>query len=256
MEHEIPIEQFVPDHLFLHIIKGTIRCYDGNKTQTIKSGDYCLFRKNSLVRYSKDKGSTEFDIITICLEEKFLRIFQTKYKIVTIKSSSKDAFIKIKEDKLISDFISSLKPYYTRGVIDDAFADIKYEELLLILLQKEPAFSELFFDYGIPGKIDLEVFMNHNYKFNVSMERFAFLTGRSISSFKRDFQQLFNDTPNRWLIKKRLEEAYFLIDKKNKKPTDILTDLGFEDLSHFSFAFKKMFGHTPTDLIQRRKYIN
>ena len=95
------------------------------------------------------------------------------------------------------------------------------------------------------GKIDLEAFMNRNYKFNVSIQRFAYMTGRSISSFKRDFASIFSDTPNRWLIQKRLKEAYFLIDKKGKKPTDIYLDIGFEDLSPFSFAFKKKFGVSP-----------
>jgi AraC-like DNA-binding protein len=59
---------------------------------------------------------------------------------------------------------------------------------------------------------------------------------------------LFNETPSRWLVKKRLEEAHFLITQKNKKPSDIYLELGFEDLSHFSFAFRKQYGQTPTQL--------
>ena len=90
--------------------------------------------------------------------------------------------------------------------------------------------------------------MNRNFKFNVSTERFAFMTGRSLSAFKRDFKTTFNDTPNHWLVKKRLQEAHFLIEKKNQKPSEIYLELGFETLSHFSFAFKKYFGLTPTEL--------
>ena len=95
--------------------------------------------------------------------------------------------------------------------------------------------------------------MNRNYTFNVSIERFAFLTGRSLSAFKRDFKTVYNETPNRWLIKRRLEEAYFLIDKKHEKPSEIYIDLGFEDLSHFSFAFKKLFGVAPGELVRPKK---
>jgi AraC-like DNA-binding protein len=53
------------------------------------------------------------------------------------------------------------------------------------------------------------------------------------------------------LVKKRLQEAHFLIEKKNKRPSEIYLDLGFETLSHFSFAFKKQFGLTPTELACR-----
>jgi len=153
------------------------------------------------------------------------------------------------ENDLVPKFIQSLSSYYnSSGTFDQAFADVKREELLLILLRAQPELAGLFFDYGIPEKINLEEFMNRNYKFNVSLERFAYLTGRSLSAFKRDFKTIFNETPNRWLVQKRLQEAYFLIDNKNKKPSEIYLDLGFEDLSHFSYAFKKLFGLPPTEL--------
>ncbi|MFC3559616.1 AraC family transcriptional regulator [Pedobacter jamesrossensis] len=58
--------------------------------------------------------------------------------------------------------------------------------------------------------------MNKNFKFNVSVQRLAYMTGRSLSAFKRAFKKTFNETPNRWLVKKRLQEAYFSIEKKKE----------------------------------------
>lgn len=84
------------------------------------------------------------------------------------------------------------------------------------------------------------------------MEHFAFLTGRSLSAFKRDFKTVFHQTPNRWLVKRRLQEARFLIEEKKQKPTDIYMELGFEDLSHFSFAFKKEFGETAKVIYEQK----
>lgn len=118
---------------------------------------------------------------------------------------------------MIPNFIRSLSPYYNQtGAIDETFSDIKREELLTILLKIKPELANVFFDFSIPEKIDLEKFMLQNFRFNVTVERFAYLTGRSLSSFKRDFTKIFNTTPSHWLIKKRLEEAYFLIEKKTK----------------------------------------
>jgi AraC-like DNA-binding protein len=57
-------------------------------------------------------------------------------------------------------------------------------------------------------------------------------------------------------VQKRLQEAHFLIDEKHKKPSEIYLDLGFEDLSHFSYAFKKLFGLTPTELSARKENTN
>ncbi len=138
--------------------------------------------------------------------------------------------------------------------LEEDFEDLKYEELLIILLKIQPELAGILFDFRKPGKIDLEAFMNHNFKFNVSLERFSSLTGRSLSAFKRDFKAIYTESPSRWLVRKRLEEAYFLLAQKSKKPSDIYVDLGFESLSHFSTAFKKLYGQTPTEIIGKHPY--
>ncbi|HVV04283.1 MAG TPA: helix-turn-helix domain-containing protein, partial [Puia sp.] len=63
---------------------------------------------------------------------------------------------------------------------------------------------------------------------------------------KRDFFKTFGMPPRQWLQERRLTEARHLIEKKNKKPSAIYLDLGFESLSHFSHSFKKKFGTAPT----------
>jgi AraC-like DNA-binding protein len=109
------------------------------------------------------------------------------------------------------------------------------------------------FDFSEPYKIDLEKFMANNFHFNVPVEKFARLTGRSLAGFKRDFQKTFNSSPRQWLQDKRLTVAHYQIENNSKKPSEIYLDLGFESLSHFSFAFKKLFGFNPTELKEKKK---
>lgn len=248
---EISPEQFVPEHIFLYLAAGEIEGYDGNEMHTIKSGDYCIVRKNHLAKYNKQKDNGQFEKVVVIFDEFFLTEFKKNHAITNVKSNSKNAFIILKKDILVPNFVRSLMPYYNDGgVIDETFSKVKRAELLLILLQTNPEISDVLFDQSIPEKLDLEAFIYRNYKFNVSLERLAYLTGRSLSSFKRDFKKIFNDTPNRWLIHKRLQEAHFQIEREKKKPSDIYLDLGFENISHFSFAFKKQFGYNPTSLIK------
>ncbi|RYE25338.1 MAG: AraC family transcriptional regulator [Sphingobacteriaceae bacterium] len=252
--NEVLQEQFIPDHVFLYVTTGAIACYDGNKSYTFKSGEYFLARKNRLARYNSKKEDGELKYVFFCFEETLIRDFQQKHKLKVMQFDPADTFVKISSTELIPDFIHSLKPYSDcSGKIDEAFQDVKYEELLIVLLKNQPELAGILFDYGRPEKINLEEFMSRNYRFNVSVERFAYLTGRSLSAFKRDFKTIFNKTPNHWLIQKRLQEAYFLIEKMNKKPSEIYLELGFEDLSHFSFAFKKLFRLTPRMLIEQKK---
>jgi AraC family transcriptional regulator, exoenzyme S synthesis regulatory protein ExsA len=253
---EISPEQFISEHTFVYIIKGIMNIYDGNKQVILKSGDCYIARKNRLARYNKEKINNELEKVFVFFDEAFLKRFQERYTTVEKEFRQVETMIKIEKNELLPIYIQSLLPYYDHAKIEENFADVKREELLIILLQLQPELAGLFFDYGIPQKINIEEFMNRNFKFNVSIERFAYLTGRSLSAFKRDFKDVFNETPSRWLVQKRLQEAYFLIDKKNKKPSEIYLDLGFETLPHFSHAFKKQFGFTPSEVQQKNSTLH
>jgi AraC-like DNA-binding protein len=245
---EISPEQFIPEHFFMFLLKGTMKAYDGNKRYSMRPGDYFIARKNHLIRYTKFREDDQFEKIIITLDEPFLKHFLERHPYDVKASECGDSFLFVNENKLFKSYIQSLEPYYTGDLqLDKTFSDIKREELLLILLKSEPDLASVFFNFGIPDKIDLEEYMNRNFRFNVSLERFAFLTGRSLSSFKRDFQKTFGTTPGNWLKKKRLDEAYFQIRTQNQKPSDVYLEVGFQDLSHFSFVFKKEFGKTPSE---------
>ncbi|MFN8347067.1 MAG: AraC family transcriptional regulator [Spirosomataceae bacterium] len=250
---QISPEQFTSEHFFLYLITGTMAYFDGDREYKVKPGDCGIVRRNHLVKYNKMyDDSRHFEKVVVIFDQAFLKRFHEQYNFQADKSKLRNAVIKLKSSDLVENFIRSLTPYFTNdGSIHPDFFDLKRSELLLILLKENPELIPVFFDFGMPEKIDIEAFMNKNYRFNVSIERFAYLTGRSLSGFKRDFEKTFQVSPNRWLVQKRLQEARFLIEKKNKKPTEIYLDLGFEDLSHFSFAFKKMFGYAPSALVPK-----
>jgi AraC-like DNA-binding protein len=87
------------------------------------------------------------------------------------------------------------------------------------------------------------------------IEKFGYLTGRSLSTFKRDFKKAFNTTPQKWLTEKRLRLAHYQLTEKRRKPIDVFYEVGFENLSHFSYAFKKQYGISPTELtVRKSKY--
>ena len=158
-----------------------------------------------------------------------------------------NAVVDLKPDPLYKNYFDSLSPYMQLKSQDDTgLVTLKLKEAVMLLLRFNPEMKDILFDFSEPGKIDLEAFMNKNFHFNVDLNRFAYLTGRSLATFKRDFEKLFHITPSRWLQQRRLQEAHYLIKEKGKTASDIYLDLGFEDLSHFSFAFKKQYGLAPT----------
>ncbi|MFP9098540.1 helix-turn-helix domain-containing protein [Flavobacterium sp. RHBU_24] len=252
-ERNILREQFIPDHLFLYVSKGQVSFFDGNEMYTYGPGDSCIARRNHLVKFILNSTTEDFEPVLFCFDEEFLRQFQQKYQNKAVNFLSERAIIKVAKSALIDSFIQSIKPYH-KGVmeLDAAFEDIKYEELMIILLRSQPELADIFFNFDTPQKINLEAYMNRNFRFNVSLERFALLTGRSLSAFKRDFSSVFKESPSRWLVRRRLQEAHILVQNQGRKPSEIYLELGFESLSHFSVAFKKEFGIAPTSLLTHK----
>ncbi len=78
----------------------------------------------------------------------------------------------------------------------------------------------------------------------MSMSEFARASGRSLSTFKRDFKKMSDLSPERWLTDRRLRAASELL-KRGRRVSDACFDVGFKNVSHFSATFKKKFGITP-----------
>ncbi len=91
--------------------------------------------------------------------------------------------------------MNSLLLYHDLGKLSDQrLVDLKIKEALFLLLEEIPEVKNILFDFTEPGKIDIEAFMNKNFHFNVHLDRFAYLTGRSLATFKRDFEKIFGTT--------------------------------------------------------------
>lgn len=245
-------ENFVPQHTLSLQLSGNFSLSDGNHTYLTSGGDFNLIRKNQLVKFVKyPPENGVFESLNIYLSEENLRKFAKEYKVELQNFPEVKPIVPIKMNDLIRSFFNSLQIIMDSGSFDNKFlVDLKIKEILLIIVQSQPQLKNILFDFSEPHKIDLESFMIKNYQYNVNLERFAYLTGRSLATFKRDFEKIFHTSPHKWILQKRLDEAHFLIKEKDKSASDIYLDLGFEDLSHFSNTFKKHFGYSPTQIPQ------
>ena len=82
--------------------------------------------------------------------------------------------------------------------------------------------------------------------YDMSLDEVAKYTGRSLTTFKRDFKKISDLTPEKWIVRKRLEVAHDMIAREGKKVKDVLLDVGFKNMSHFSRIYKQMYGNAPS----------
>ena len=240
---------FVHEHVLGLITSGIAEHYTPEGVTTYTAGTLCLFRRIQLMKtIKKTLGGKPFTTINIFLDQETLKKYSLEHNVKATGIYTGEPNVMLENDEFMKGYFNSLMPYFAQPEkLTPTLEYVKTIEAIELLL-RNPELKNFLFDFSEPHKIDLEAYMNRHFSYNIPLAQFAKLTGRSLSTFKRDFVRIFSTTPEKWLQKQRLEQAHFLITQKNKRPSEIYLELGFETLSHFSFAFKKQFGITPTEL--------
>ncbi|HEY6435104.1 MAG TPA: AraC family transcriptional regulator, partial [Ignavibacteriaceae bacterium] len=203
----------------------------------------------------------EFCLLLFFIPDDFIRIVVKEYLEELDKPLEKivanESTIRVNNDVALNVFYQSMLSYLT-GIEQpsEALLKLKLKELILSILvsKKNPLLYNYFKLIAIREIPSVSEIMENNFRYNLSLENYAELCHRSLSSFKRDFQKQYNESPGKWLLKKRLEYSAVLLRNNNMNVSQIIFESGFEDLSHFSRAFKSKFGVSPTQY--RQKSIN
>ncbi|MCE7063344.1 AraC family transcriptional regulator [Dyadobacter sp. CY343] len=240
------------DHMLIWFISGETKIIQADTTHYFKTGDIFLIPRNQLatiVNYPKNGQPHKTVVMHLSTER--LKRFYEKIEVNRNVSAVQKIF-SFHNHPFLESCLASLIPYFNvKGEFPESIASLKITEAITILREIDKTVDTVLANFDEPGKIDLIDFMQRNFMFNMPMEKLGYLTGRSLSTFNRDFRKLFDITPQKWLTEKRLELAYYQLSEKKKKPTEVYLEVGFEDLSHFSFAFKKKYGIAPTQLHSR-----
>jgi AraC-like DNA-binding protein len=232
-------------------VSGQLVLETSGQKISMNGGEMLLIGKNQVGTLTKTPlPGANYETIVISLQEDLLRRIALEEKLEADRKYIGPPNILIPSNEFLQGYFQSIVPYArsSGAAMTDEMGILKVKEGVKLLLLALPGLRSFLFGFSQPYKIDLEKFMLSNFHFNIPVERFAQLTGRSLASFKRDFQKTFGSPPRYWLQDKRLQEAKHLIETKHQKPSAIYLDLGFESLSHFSYSFKKKFGKAPTEL--------
>ncbi|SEW53733.1 helix-turn-helix domain-containing protein [Chitinophaga arvensicola] len=242
------------DHTFGRLISGEVKIIVADQTYLLKPGDTWFCPRNQLatfIKYSKD--GKPYKSVTIYLRTERLKAYYTRYPF-EMTPDQHHGIRRYENHPLLESFFGSLLPYFEMEEgIPPAIVSVKIEEAITVLRTLDHRIDRFLANFSEPGKIDLADFMEKNFMFNMPLQKFAYFTGRSLTTFKTDFKKAFDVSPQRWLTQKRLELAHYHLSERHHRPADVYLEAGFENLSHFSFAFKKHFGYSPTEATGRNQ---
>lgn len=99
----------------------------------------------------------------------------------------------------------------------------------------------------------LQALMESNFAKPLAVEDYAYLSGRSASTFHRDFKRIFGEGPKAWLRRRRLEVARDRLLHGPKSVSEVAASLGYGNSSHFIKIFKEAYGESPKQYVMRER---
>jgi transcriptional regulator GlxA family with amidase domain len=88
--------------------------------------------------------------------------------------------------------------------------------------------------------------MDRDYAKPLDIQTLARIACVSEAHFIRTFRVVFGETPHRYLQRRRVERAMFLLRETDRSVTEICFDVGFKSLGSFTRTFTEIVGEPPT----------
>lgn len=254
-------ESVVSEHMLVYVISGELDVLYKDRRKHLKRGQAYFIRKNfkaHKIEYPSRNGKP-FKGLFLQLKTPMLKKVMREYNIGSDRSLhyvSDSPYIMLPDNPVLNGMFKSLEGYFDLGRYpSEKLMEAKIKEVILTLIEIMPVLKSVLFDFVDPWKVDLGEYMENNYSNELDLKGFAHYTGRSLSAFKKDFTETFHQSPGRWIVKRRLQEAKRRIED-GERPVEVYTEVGFKNLSHFSTAFKREFGVAPTAIEAKPRAIS
>jgi len=253
LEYTCPIDAeqigiFSRNDYLVYVLSGKKTYKTINGEWTLEPGQSLYLKKGAEIihQYFDD----EYCMLAFFLSDELIRETMEEMKGVTFVNCEQDpdefSAAMVQSSEYLEGYFNSMLTYF-RGIDrpPDHILVLKLKELLLNLINSDPLLAAYFKNLTLSDKPSLQQVMEKNFCFKLRIEDYAELCHRSLSTFKRDFQQIYNETPGRWIMKRRVERAAKILANSDQSISEIAFETGFEDLSHFSRVFKNKYGVAP-----------
>lgn len=246
-------EGYISNHVISILLSGEqhIKTYDDQLIK-VKPQEVLFIPRGMYYISDLIPKEGKFVSLLFYFDDSIIEEFLSTSKVTEISKTTVPDHLKFGVVPSIQLFAESLiSIYQTNQLRNKNFLNLKILELLFLLngLAKEQQFANFLFRLTLPKKRNIKNFMEQNFDKPLKIEDYAYLTGRSLSTFRRDFKSFYDITPQKWIKEKRLEKALAILKKKEISVTDLAYEVGYENISYFIKEFKNKVGQSPKQYI-------
>lgn len=255
LKNRIDLQQ----NLITLVEQGEKVVHYANSKTTITDDQFILLSSGNCLMSEKLSKNNSYRSTLLFFDNAALSQFFRKHAVLIDKISpdpekDKMPFLVFEKDDFIRNYISSLRfiEQNASGISNRKIA-VKFEELMLYLLENYPKELLSFQIRNQEAYSDLEIrkAVEQNITSNLTLEELAFLCHTSVSTFKRRFQKLYNQSPRQYFLQQKMElAANFLLE--NEHPGEVFHKVGYESHSSFSQSFKQVYGVSPKEFQQSK----
>lgn len=246
---------FLEDHMLLFVLEGVYTIRFGTEVHTVRKHQMVLIHKSVAIQYEKSgepNSDYTLNYIMFFLKDNVIHEFIQLADYPSSRSADRTAPISVHpvDDRLFS-YLESLQPYFQEpDRVKDGLVKVKLLELLFGIADRNAGFLFELSQVHRQARRSIADVVNANLGNPVTLQDLAYLSGRSLSAFKRDFKAIYNTSPLQWIRNARLDQAKDLLAHSSLSVTEACFRTGFENVSHFSKAFKLRFGFSPSAIKQ------
>ena len=237
----------------LFFSEGGNTYYSQSESLTVYNGDGILMKcGNFFFDLIPDEESGNTEMMAVHFFPKVLKqIFENnppKFLAESVNSDSNEYMTPINGNEVLAACMESIMLLFKNPTLaDEEVLALKLKEIVLILSKMDNSgvrqiLSNLFNPTSVAFKRTIEA---HLFS-QLSLEDLASLTNNSLSSFQRQFKELYQSTAASYIKNKRLEKSAELLQISDLSITEISHKCVFSDIAHFSNLFKEKYNSSPS----------
>jgi AraC-like DNA-binding protein len=240
-------------NLFSFLLEGEKTVHRPGEPIRIQGGEFLLLAGGNSLMSEKLSVNGRYRSLLFFFDDTVLRDLLMKYA-----GKGEEPFVAFTADDFIRNYLHSLELMLAANpAMQEDLQLLKLEELIVYLAGKYPDLLRPFRLSAAHDADDRQLIavVEGNITQPMTVDELAFLCHMSLSTFKRRFARIYDTSPNKWLLQKRMQLAATLLDNQ-EKPSEIYFKVGYENHSSFTQSFKQQYGVTPRDYQRSRFRLN